>query len=267
MMKKAIIATTLVAAMCIFALPANAQFGKGLKNLGKSVSKAAGDMVGDMAADVAANKVSEKMVEFMDNNNTVAPETSDYYKRLAGLVAKDYVSVDGVNLNYKIYENPEANIITTADGNVRIYTGMMDMLTDDELVAVIATQIGHLANKDIRDALMKVASEDNASKAGTAQLEKLLSFTGDKMGTVINELLQVPYTDDQNKKADTYAFNLLKQKGANTNALVSALSKFAELEAADKVASESEEGEVSAASKFIGVNSNNALRASIISSK
>lgn len=267
MTKKVFLATALFAVFCVLSLPANAQFGKALKKATKSVSKAAGDMAGDMAADVVANKVSTQIVGYMDQNNTVAGEDTDYYKRLAGLVATNYINVDGLSLNYKVYENAEANIITTADGSIRIYSGMMDMLTDDELVAVIATQIGHIANKDVRDALMKVASEDNATKASTAQLEKLLSFSGDKLGTVINELLQVPYTDDQNKKADTYAYTLLEKNQGSADGLISALQKFAELEIADNEATESEDGETSVAAKFIGVNSNNSLRASLVSSK
>lgn len=267
MTKKLFLATVVVAIMCSFTLPANAQFGKALKNAGKSVTKAVGDAAGDMAADMAANKVSVKIVEFMDNNNTIAGEDTEYYKRLAGLVADNYVNVDGLSLNYKVYENPEANIIATADGSIRIYSGMMDMLSDEELTAVIATQIGHLANKDVRDALLKVVSEDNATKASSAQIEKLLSFSGDKLGSVINELLQVPYTDDQNKKADTYAYTLLSKNEGSAEGLVSVLRKFAELESADQDVTDNEEGELSAAAKFIGVNSNNSLRASIISSK
>lgn len=267
MTKKLFLATVFVAVMCALSLPANAQFGKALKNASKSVTKAVGDVAGDMASDMVANKVSVKMVEFMDSNNTIAGEDSDYYKRLAGLVATDYISVDGLSLNYKVYENPEVNILATSDGSIRIYTGMMDMLSDEELLAVISTQIGHIANKDVRDSLLKVASEDNATKAGSAQLEKLLSFSGDKMGTVINELIQIPYTDDQNKKADEYAYNLLTKKNVSASALVSALNKFAEMETADQAAADDNTAELSAASKFIGVNSNNSLRASLISSK
>lgn len=267
MTKKLFMASAIFAVLCAFSITANAQFGKSLKNVGKSVSKAAGSVVGDMASDMVANNVSTKIVQFMDNNNTVLQEDSEYYKRLSNLVAKNYISVDGINLNYKIYENPEVNILATADGSIRIYTGMMDLLSDEELLAVISTQIGHIANKDVRDSLLKVASEDNAGKASSAQLEKMLSFSGDKMGTIVNELLQVPYTDDQNKAADNYAFDLLKKNGVKTDALVSALNKFAELEAADKAAENDEEAELSAAAKFIGVNSNNATRASLISSK
>ncbi|MBK5722967.1 M48 family metalloprotease [Dysgonomonas sp. Marseille-P4677] len=266
MTKKLFLTSALIAAMCALSLSANAQFGKALKKAGKSVTKAVGDVAGDMASDMVANKVSVKIVEFMDQNNTIAGEGTEYYTRLANLVGTDYITVDGLSLNYKVYENPEVNILATADGSIRVYTGMMDLLSDEELLAVISTQIGHIANKDVRDALLKVASEDNATKAGSAQLEKLLSFSGDKMGTIINELLQVPYTDEQNKKADSFAFDLLSKKGTSTDALVSALEKFAELESADQAASE-EDGELSAAAKFIGVNSNNALRASIISYK
>lgn len=267
MTKKVILASIMAIAMCALTLPANAQFGKALKNAGKSVTKAAKEVAGDMASDIAATKVSDKIVEFMDNNNNVVAEDSEYYKRLAYLVGKDYVSVDGLDLNYKVYENPEANILATANGNIRVYTGMMDLLEDDELLAVIAMQIGHIANKDTRDNLLKVATGGQAEKAGTAQLEKMLSFSGDKLGSIVNELIQVPYSDEQNQKADTYAYDLLKNKGANTGALSSVLAKFAQLEAADKEASESEDGELSAAAKFIGVNSNNSTRASLIRSK
>ncbi len=214
-----------------------------------------------MAGDMAATQVSTKIATFMDNNNTVAEADSEYAKRLESLVASKYTTVDGLTLTYKVYMNEEANIIALADGNIRIYSGMMDLLTDDELLAVIANQIGHIANKDVRDNLIKVASEDNAGKAAGSQLEKMLSFAGDKLGSVINELLQVPYTEEQNIAADKFASELLSKNGSNINALISALNKFAEMEASDSAAAESEEGEVSAGSKFIGVNSNNAQRA------
>lgn len=263
-MNKKLFSLIFVATVISFALPANAQFGNALKKAGKSVVKSVGDVAGDMAADVAANKVSEKIINFMDNNNTLADEGSDYYTRLAKLVSDKYVTVGDLSLSYKIYESMEANILATADGNIRVYTGMMDILNDDELLAVIALQIGHIANKDVRDALMKVASEDNATKASGAQLEKMLSFSGDKLGSIVNELIQIPYSDEQNKKADEYAFNLLKKNGNDTSALISVLNKFAEMEAQDKETLESEEGEISVASKYIGVNSNNAVRASLL---
>jgi putative metalloprotease len=221
-------------------------------------------LAGDMAADVAANNVSLKIADWMDNNNTVADESSEYYKRLSKLVSPNYIAVDGATLNYKVYMNPEANIIGTTDGSIRVYSGLMDILTDDELLSVISVQIGHIANKDARDALLKVSSGDNATKASAAQLEKVLSFSGEKLGTIVNELMQVPYSNKENEAADKFACEFLKKNGASAQGLKSALNKFAEMEANDKKAESDESLEKSLASKYISVNANNANRAALL---
>ncbi|NDW19795.1 hypothetical protein D0T53_12885 [Dysgonomonas sp. 216] len=258
MIKKTIFAAA-VAVMCVCASPMQAQFKLNTKKLTKAVK----DVATDMASDVVANQASAKIVGWMDTNNTVMMEDSEYYKRLSSIVS-DMVEVDGAAFNYKVYENPEINILSCADGSIRVYSGMMDALTDEELKAVIAVQIGHIVNKDTRDALFKVASEDNAAKASSAQLEKILSMSGDGLGTIVNELIQVPYSDDQNKNADKFAVSLLSKKGVSSSALVSALSKFAEMEANDASAEEDDTVEASGASKFNAVNSNNAIRASLL---
>lgn len=270
MIKKSALVAVAALAMCAFALPAQAQFGKLGKSLGKAAKDAGGavaNVAGDMAMDAAANKVSTKVVEWMDKNNTVLADDNAYVTRLSKLVAKNYTSVDGLALNYKVYENAEINLLGTADGSIRVYSGMMDALNDDELLAVIAVQIGHIANKDTRDALMKVASGDNATKASTAQLEKLLSMSGEKVGTVVNELIQIPYSEDQSKAADTYAYDLLKTNKNNTSGLASALKKFAAMEAADAEAGEAEDAEFSGAAKYNAVNTSSSVRASLVSSK
>lgn len=266
-MKKVVI-SFFALVMAVFMFDANAQFGKNLKKVGKSIGKVAGDVAGDIAADMAANQVAANIVVFMDNNNNVSADDSEYTKRLASIVSPNLVSVDGLELNYKVYESPEANILACANGCIRVYSGLMDVLTDNELAAVIATQIGHIVNKDTRDALMKVATEENAGNAASAQLEKMLSFSGDKLGSIVNELIQVPYTDEQNKAADKYAVKLLKAKKIDSEALYTALEKFAAMEENDKKAEQDEEGELefSPASKYLKVSSNNNARASLVRS-
>lgn len=268
MFKKTIFVTALIAvAMCLCAVPAQAQFGKSLKKIGKSVQDVASSTVGEMASDMAADQVSTKIVDFMDNNNNLLPDDNAYTKRLQKLVEKKYTSVDGINLNYKVYQSDEINILACANGSIRVYTGMMDALNDDELLAVIAIQIGHIANKDARDALMKVASEDNASKAGSAQLEKMLSFSGDKLGSLVNELIQIPYNDEQNKKADAYAYDLLKKNGSKVSGLASSLEKLGAMEDNDKAAETDDTITPSGAAKYTSVHSNNSARASLISTR
>ena len=246
-----------------FIFSANAQLGKSLKNVGKSVTKAVGDAAGELAADAAANQVSANVIAWMDNNNNLAPGDSEYFARLASIVTP-YVNVDGLVFNYHVYLTPEINILACADGSIRIYSGMMDILTDDEILAVVATQIGHIVNKDVRNSLMKVATGNNAGNATAAQLEKMLSLSGEKMGSVVNELIQIPYTDNQNKAADKYAVVFLESNNKESEALISALSKFAILEENDRMAEEDDTIEISFAAKYTKVNSNNAIRAQLL---
>ena len=251
----------LLVMMVAFCMNSNAQLGRGaLKGVGKSVAKAAESM----GADIAATQVTNKVVAWMDEQNTISAEDSEYTTRLNAIVSGKLVDADGKVLNYKVYENAEINILACSNGAIRVYSGLLDAFSDEEVAALIAIQIGHIANNDTHDALLKVISADNAQNAAGKQLEKVLSFSGEQMGTIVNELLQVPYSDKENKEADKYAAKLLTTAGYGTNGLVSALRKLAEMEANDKAAEEDSNIELSAASKFVTVGSNNALRASLI---
>ncbi|MDR3220357.1 MAG: M48 family metalloprotease [Dysgonamonadaceae bacterium] len=263
-MKKNLFFVVVISVFTVFNV--NAQFGKALKNVGKAVSNAAGTVAGDIALDMAVNTLSANIVVYLDKNNPVAAEDSPYTIRLDSIVGENFVNVDGLGLYYKVYENPEINILTLPDGYIRVYSGLLDAFTNDEVLAVIATQIGHVASKDARGNLLKVTGKDQAGNAAAAQLEKLLSFSGEKLGTFVNELVQVPYTDEQNKVADKYAAALLKKNGKSTDALVSVLTKLGKMEATDAEALQAETAETSSAYKLNRVSSNNSLRASLAKS-
>ncbi|MFN3432343.1 MAG: ABC transporter substrate-binding protein, partial [Candidatus Sericytochromatia bacterium] len=48
-------------------------------------------------------------------------------ERLARLTAK-HVNEDGMKLNFKVYLSKEVNANATADGSIRVYSGLMDMM-------------------------------------------------------------------------------------------------------------------------------------------
>lgn len=208
------------------------------------------------AQDATFNQIGAKEEKWLDENNTVLSEGSEYVERLNALVS-GYTTVDGLALNYKVYRNDEANILACANGAIRIYTGMMDLLEDDELLAVIAIQIGHIQNKDLRANIQKVATKDNVNTALVAQLNKLLSLSGQGLGTFVNELIQVPYTASQNTAADDYAYELLKKNGSSTEGLANVLAAFAV----------AEEENADATARYISVNSGNKERAEAIAAK
>ena len=82
----------------------------------------------------------------LDAQSTILPESSAYTKRLRKLTA----GLDGVNevpLNFKVYKENEVNAFACADGSVRVYTGLMDLMTDDEVMGVLGHEIGHVGLK------------------------------------------------------------------------------------------------------------------------
>lgn len=263
MLKKSIFATLMVAMMCVFATPAQAQFKKLGKSLGKAAQdagKAAQDMATDALLEKGANTASDKIVEFMDNNNTVVAADSDYAKRLATIVGSNFASAEGKALDIKVYENDEANVIALNNGNIRIYSGMLDILSDDEVKALIALQAGHITSNNVRDNLLKAASGDSAEDAGAAQVEKMLSFSGDQFGSIVNELLQLPYSAEQNKKADKFAKDYLKKEGGDAEGFNSLLTKIQslgqiDLESDDLDEEDADVIQATVASKFVMANS------------
>ena len=86
----------------------------------------------------------QQYIAQLDAQSVVLPEPNAYTKRLRKLTSK----LDGVNempLNFKVYKNNEINAFACADGSVRVYTGIMDAMTDDELLGVIGHEMGHVA--------------------------------------------------------------------------------------------------------------------------
>jgi len=79
----------------------------------------------------------------LDKRNRVASPNSKYSKRLRKLT-KGFKSVNGQPLNFKVYQSKEVNAFATPDGSIRVYTGLMDKMSDNELVFVIGHEIGHI---------------------------------------------------------------------------------------------------------------------------
>ena len=93
---------------------------------------------------------SQYMVE-TDGQNTILPADNSYTQRLDRIMAR-FHNISNLNLNYKVYQSSTVNAFASGDGSVRVYTGLMDAMNDDEVFAVIGHELGHLINKDVRDA-------------------------------------------------------------------------------------------------------------------
>ena len=168
MIKKMTMLALTVCTLC--ATEAQAQIKLGGKTLNaQKLVQAGADMIKAVTlsdADIAA--LSREAVEWMDSNNPVSPDTSAYSQRLKRLT--ENVKVDGLELNFKVYEVADVNAFACGDGSVRVFSSLMDLMDDRQLMGVIGHEIGHVVHADTKDAMknayMASAARNAAGSAG-----------------------------------------------------------------------------------------------------
>lgn len=113
----------------------------------------------------------KESVDWMDKNNPVLPEDNEYTKRLRRLTA-GITEADGIPLNFKVYNVVDINAFACPDGSVRVFSSLMDIMNDDELLGVIGHEIGHVLKHHSKNAfrtqLLTGAAKDAVSSAGGA---------------------------------------------------------------------------------------------------
>jgi putative metalloprotease len=170
---------------------------------------------------------SQYMVE-SDGQNTILPASNDYTKRLDRIMAR-FKNISDLDLNYKVYQSNTVNAFASGDGSVRVYTGLMDAMNDDEVFAVIGHELGHLINKDVRDAyraayLMVAARYGIAAYSQTAG-----AISQGFLGDLGQQLASNAYSRRQETQADETAFQFCVQNGVDPYAMYHALNVLTSL--------------------------------------
>ena len=156
---KLLLSIFMLGATCAAPFQASAQF-----NLGKAV-KAAGKAAQALTlTDEQMAAYVKQSVEWMDKNNPVLPEDNEYVKRLRRLT-QDVCEADGIPLNFKVYDVIDINAFACPDGSVRVFSSLMDIMTDDELMGVIGHEIGHVMKRHSKNALKQQLLTDAALDA------------------------------------------------------------------------------------------------------
>jgi len=195
----------------------NAQIRLGDKALG-SIKKG---ITGFTFSDADAALLSKEVVNKLDSENIVGGAKDPYAIRLARVFGK-YTAGDGFTLNFKVYKLNEVNAFATADGSVRVYSGLMDIMDDNELLAVIGHEIGHVANHDSKDAMKAAYKKEALMDAVASQSNAVSALSGSQLGVIGNALIDSKHSRKQESAADLYSYNFLKKNGCNVNAEESA---------------------------------------------
>ena len=161
----------------------------------------------------------------LDAKSQVAPADNPYTIRLNRIV-QGVTQVDGIPLNFKVYITQDVNAFACADGSVRVYSGLMDLMNDQEVLGVIGHEVGHVANKDtknaFKEALRTSALRDVLGSAGGT----IGMLSDSQLGAIGEALLSKSYSRKQETKADTYGYNFLKARGINPMYMATAFKKL-----------------------------------------
>ena len=177
-------------------------------------------------SDAEVADVSRQAAAVSDRENKVAAAGSAYGQRLNRIVA-GLQNEDGLSLNFKVYQSPQINAFAMADGTVRVYSGLMDKMSDDEVRFVIGHEIGHVklghSKKALQAAYATSAARDAAAAAGNVAVSALSQSV---LGDIAEKLIHAQFSQSQESDADAYALEFMKRKKYNLQAAVSALRKL-----------------------------------------
>lgn len=146
----------------------------------------------------------------MDSENKLAPANNAYSRRLAK-VTQGLTSIDGTPLNFAVYLDDEINAFAMPDGSVRVYSGLMDVMKDDELIAVIGHEIGHVKYEhslsQFKTAYLTSAARQAAAAAG-GTVGALASSEYAEIGT---KFMSAQFSQKDELQSDVYGIEVLCQ--------------------------------------------------------
>ena len=174
-----------------------------------------------------AGKDVAKAVTLSDSD--IAQLSREAVARLKRLT-EGITEVDGLPLNFKVYKVADVNAFACGDGSIRVFSALMDLMDDDELMAIIGHEIGHVVHADTKHA-MKNAYLASAARnaAGAAEGSRLAKLSGSQLGELVTAFTDAQFSQKQEYEADEYGFEFSVKHGFSPYAMGNSLNKLVEL--------------------------------------
>jgi len=232
---KGLLIPALLAGLCGYNL--GAQETKELKidreKLAGALAKAAQSLI---ITDEQVIQYAKEYMQHMDENNPLCKTTDSGTKKDVAIRLERIVSnipadlAKNLNLDVLAYYVKDVNALAAASGDIRVFAGLMEVMTDDQILAVIGHEIGHVANKDSKDATitaLRVSALKDAAGSVGATAAKL---TSSQLSALAETLANATYSRSQESQADIYGYELLKKCGKDPANMATSLGVLLKLQ-------------------------------------
>ena len=189
---------------------------------GKAMAVGAGVLQAVTLDENSVKQTASLTAKEMDSKNKVAPANSPYTQRLARITAGMDKAV-GLNLNFKVYIADEVNAFAMADGTVRVYSALMDAMPDDQVLAVIGHEIGHVKLKHSYHQMQTQLLTDSAFSAAISVGGVVGELTSSQLGQLGRAAITAQFSQHDELQADEFSVQLLKRMGRDPYAMKRAI--------------------------------------------
>ena len=180
-------------------------------------------------SDAQVKTLSDQACKEMDAKAKIAPASSEYSQRLSKIATALGDNINGQPVNYKVYETKDVNAFAMANGCIRVYSGLMDLMNDQELLFVIGHEMGHVVHDHTRRKVMMAYATSAVKKGLASQDNQVGLIAGSMIGAFAEQLVNAQFSQHEERQADRYGAAFLKAAGHDIGPAVSALEKLADL--------------------------------------
>ncbi len=182
-------------------------------------------------SDAEVKAMSDQSCQQMDSQAVLASPDSDYAQRLKSIADHLGHQIEGTPVNYKVYMTDDINAWAMANGCVRVYSGLMDMMNDNEIEGVLGHELGHVAlghsRKRMQTAYATAIARDAMAASGNSAMATL---SDSQLGDLSEQFINAQFSQSQESDADNFSFDLLTERGIPREGLMTGFQKFADLD-------------------------------------
>ena len=182
-------------------------------------------------SDAEVIAMSNDACQEMDARAQIAPSNSEYARRLNSIASSLGNEIAGTPVNYKVYMADDVNAWAMANGCIRVYSGLMDLMDNEEVTGVLGHEMGHVALGHTKRAMQVAAATSVGRNAAALSSNAAVSAAAQsELGAMTEALIGAQFSQSQESAADEFSLNLLVDRGLDTDGLVSAFDKLAAMD-------------------------------------